>query len=117
LLASLDDASKLDFVYAFPYLDTFTIKLTVRDSSLNEGSEIKTYVVDECPICTGGGGGPSVPTIAEQHETIREVHVTGMSMEDLEYCPGGIKAKKIKEVDFDANEFSVKVNLTRKETL
>ena len=112
----MDDASKLNFVYAFPYLDTFTIKLTVRDSSLNEDSEIKTYVVDECPVCIGGGG-PSIPTISEQHETVREVHVTGMNTEDLEYCPTGIKAKKIKEIDFDADEFSVKVNLIKKETL
>jgi len=54
--------------------------------------------------------------MAERYETIRKVHVTRMNTEDLEYCPI-IKAEKIKEIDFDASEFSVKVDLIKKETL
>jgi len=100
LLASLESPGKADFVYAFPYLDTFTIRLTVLDSGLHNDTIVKTYVVDECPICTGGGGGaPSGPAMAEKYkDSPGKISVTGMKTKDLEYCPV-VKAKIISKED------------------
>jgi hypothetical protein len=98
-LATLESASKANFVYAFPYLDTFKVKLTVRDSSLNEDSKIETYVVDECPVCIGGGGGPSIPTMVENHQAPPgKISVTGIEATDIEYCPV-VKARIISKED------------------
>ena len=118
LIASLEDSGKIDFVYAFPYLDVFTVKLTVRDSGLNEDSETKTYIVDECPICTGGGGGPSVPTIAENRAELQlgEIGLVGMSTEDIDICHTEISAIKVSELDSDGIHVKVTARLKERKT-
>lgn len=104
----MEDASKIDFYYAFPFLDTFTIKLTIRDSSLREDSEIKTYVIDTCPDCgTGfGGGGPSGPAMAEKYaDPPARVKVKRMKAIDLDACDIKIKTLKIDAIDFEDRFF------------
>lgn len=115
LLASLEDASKIDFYYSFPYLDTFTVKLTVRDSALNEDFEIKTYDIDECPVCPPSGGAPSGPAIAEKYsDPIGEVTVTNVTAVDCDTCDIDIKAKKVDAIDFDDSYFHVKAKIKKK---
>ena len=108
VIAVLEDTGKIDFIYAFPYLDVFTVKLTVTDSAMNSDSETKTYIVDECPVCTGGGGGPSVPTIAENYsdQPAGDIRVTGISYEDgdCDYFDSKIKVTKVTHVTL--NEFT-----------
>ena len=94
-MATLEDSGKIDFYYAFPFLDTFTISVTVRDSALNEDTEIKTYEVDECPICTGGGGAPSGPAMAEKYGD----------------DPGKITLKRIRAYDVECPDIKITVKL------
>ena len=118
LIATLEDSGKIDFTYAFPYLDVFTVKLTVRDSGINEDSETKTYIVDECPVCTGGGGGPSVPTIAENYadQKLGEIGLVSMSTEDIDICRTEISAIKVSEMDSDGVHVKVTARLKERKT-
>ena len=91
-------------------MDTFYVKLTVQDSGLNSDSETKTYVYDEYPECLGGvgGGGPSVPTMAEKYDEPKgEVTVTNISSS---YTDGKCKCEKlirvIKITHTTLNEFT-----------
>lgn len=118
LLVTLEDVGKIDLYYAFPFLDTFTVRLLVRDSALNEDFEIKTYVIDTCPICVSGGGGPSIPTLAQKYaDPPGNIYVTDITTIDLDACDIKVKAKKINALDFESPEFNVKVKLIKKETL
>ena len=110
-MASLEDASKTDFYYAFPFLDTFTITLTVRDIALREDSETKTYVIDKCPECgTGfGGGAPSGPAMAEKYaDQPGSVKVRRIKAVDIDSCDIKIKAMKVDAIDFDDAVFHIK---------
>jgi hypothetical protein len=113
LLATLEDTGKIDFYYAFPFLDTFIIKLTVRDSGLNEDSVTKTYVVDECPVCVqGGGGGPSGPAMAERYkDSPGKITLIRVSSEDYEKCEMEIKTVNISSEELDDPYFPIKQNL------
>ena len=116
IIATLEDAGKIDFIYAFPYLDVFTVRLTVRDVALNEDVKIKTYIVDECPICTGGGGAPSGPAMAEKYgdQERGEISLVGISAEDMDECITVIKATKVYEADSDGVYSRVKATLREK---
>ena len=99
----MEDVGEIDFYYAFPFLDTFTIKLIVRDSGLTEDSITKTYIVDECPICNqGGGGGPSGPAMAEKYaDPPGEITVTGVTSEDCDECEIEIKTVNMSSEELD----------------
>jgi hypothetical protein len=95
LLISLETASLSNFIYAFPYLDTFNIKLTVRDFLTNQDVKMETYIVDECPIYPDGA--PSIPAMTEKNNVEGRISVIDMKTEYLEICPINIKARKVKE--------------------
>jgi hypothetical protein len=112
-LATYEDNGKVNFIYAFPYLDVFTIKLTVRDSALNEDSEIKTYIVDEYPI--SGGGAPPIHAMAENYqEPMGEIHLVDWHEEDAKFRRTIIKAKKVYEADSDGMIVIIKAELSEK---
>jgi hypothetical protein len=112
----MEDNGQIDFTYAFPYLDVFTVRLLVRDSSLNEDTEIKTYIVDEYPCQGQGGGGPAIPQLIENKaaETMGEVTLVGMTDEDGEMCKTIIKATKVMDVDADEKRIIIKAKLSEK---
>jgi hypothetical protein len=96
-------------------LDVFTIKLTVEDSVLNEDSETKTYIIDECPICTQSGGGPAIPQMVDNRsEPAGEITLIDMTMVDMEKCPTIIKATIVYEADSDGNRIMIKTKLSEK---
>lgn len=101
VLGTLEGVGKIDFLFAFPFLDTFTVSLTVRDSALNEGTETKTYVVDECPYIPRGGA-PSGPAIAENYEDVPgKIILKGIKTSDLDECKISVKINKIFDSDID----------------
>jgi len=109
LIASFSDTGKADFVYAFPYLDTFRVSLTVTDATMATDSETKEYVYDHYPSCvpSGGGGGPSVPEMAEKYtEPVGEIKVIGIAASDEGTCDCeyGIDVIRVRQVAL--NEFS-----------
>lgn len=94
LLLTKEASKSVNFYYAFPYLDTFTVKLTTIDTGLNIESHTETYVFDECPECSGGGG-PSVPEMAERYdEPEKIVRVKKISSADSNECFEKIKLRK-----------------------
>lgn len=99
LLISLETPILSNLAYAFPYLDTFTIKLIVRDFLENEDIKIETYVIDECPVYPSGG--PSVPSLTEKYnqKVKGKIKVINITSKDLNICPIDIKVKKIKETN------------------
>ena len=111
----MEDNGQIDFTYAFPYLDVFTIKLLVRDSSLNEDTEIKTYIVDEYPCQGQGGGGPAIPQLIENKSApAGEITLVDITAEDTKKCRTIIKARKIYEADSDGKQIMITAKLSEK---
>ena len=112
VISQLEDTGQVDFTFAFPYLDTFRVTLTVRDVGLNEDSETKEYVYDQFPDCVpgGGGGAPSGPAMAEKYADEKpagKVTVTDISTAELKgkcNCEKLIKVIKIRQATL--NEFT-----------
>ena len=95
LLISLETASPSNFIYAFPYLDTFNIKLTVRDFLTNQDVKMETYIVDECPIYPDGA--PSIPAMTQKYDVEGRISIVDMKTEYLDIYPINIRAQKVKE--------------------
>jgi hypothetical protein len=87
-------------------LDTFQVKLTVRDSVLNEDTETKEYVYDQYPDCIGGG--PSIPDISEGYgEKVGNVTVIGITISELEEeCECERRIEVVRIIHVTLNEFS-----------
>lgn len=118
LVAELEGGGPIDFTYAFPYLDVFTIKLTVEDSATprNEDSETKTYIVDEYPCQgQGGGGAPPIQAIAENNQKpAGEITLVDITATDAKRCRTTIKAVKVYEADSDGKLIMITAKLSEK---
>lgn len=97
LLIYLETPSLSNLTYAFPYLDTFTVRLTARDSLLNQDIKTETYIVSECPAYPDGA--PSAPALAEKYKTVRKISVKNISSKYLDECPIDIKVRKVKDIN------------------
>jgi hypothetical protein len=95
VLGTLEGVGRIDFIFAFPFLDEFTITLTVKDSFLNENTEIKIFNVDECPYILSGGG-PSIPELYENNKKSGRIIVDKIKADDIDYC-SVVKAKIISD--------------------
>jgi len=99
-IAQLDTTATDMFIYAFPYVGSFKVKLTVVDGVGATCSVEKDYTLEECPVTVGGGGG-AVPTgdwEQKYEEPDCEVRIIKVYFEDTEPLPevklkirGGVK--------------------------
>ncbi len=86
-IAQLDSTADY-FVYAFPYVGTFTVRLTVTETCGSSCSIEKDYTLDVCPVTTGGGGGPSRSDWEQQYEEAKpDVRIIRVYFEDTEPPP------------------------------
>jgi len=112
LVAELEGVGPIDFIYAFPYLDVFTVKLTVYDGFGNQDSEIKTYIIDEYPCTDDCGGGPSIPQIVENRSKPKgEITLIDLTAVDVEKCQTVITAKKVYEADSDGKQIRIRTKI------
>ena len=101
VLAHVEGTDYPNWYYAWPYIGTFRVRMSITDSNNNTSSVTKEYQIDQCPSAvtsgSGGMGGSSISHIEYREKPIPVVIIK--KIEDHKYKQKDIMVISIKDED------------------